>query len=231
MKKFTLIELLIVIVIIAILVSMLLPSLNSAKNKARIITCASNAKQTSTGVTMFVKDNDGKFPDVYNSWGNNPFHTRTGYWTSTDKYYNLGEVYSNNYLTDARVFYCPQHVVKGVKWLTYDNYNGADGRWAVQGSDFYLRTSFNLLVKRMTTDERRAVKVHQLDTQTIFLIDGIESARATAHSNKPGWNVTLLDMSVRFVKSQEAYDILVGGKISNDWGRGELVIDAIFSDM
>ena len=61
-KAFTLIELLVVIAIIALLLSILLPSLKLAKEKAKTILCKTNLKSYHLAMTLYLNDNDTKYP-------------------------------------------------------------------------------------------------------------------------------------------------------------------------
>lgn len=76
-KFFTLIELLIVIAILAILVAMLLPALNSAREKARSAQCLNNLKQCGTLSAAYADYYSGNLVLLHNgvSWSRNLYDT------------------------------------------------------------------------------------------------------------------------------------------------------------
>ena len=97
-NRFTLIELIIVIAIIAILAGMLLPALNSARNKAREALCMGNMKQIGTAIANYVGDSDDMLPAVMN-------HSNSYFREFFHRYLGIAE-----YETAQKgVLFCPTH--------------------------------------------------------------------------------------------------------------------------
>ena len=68
---FTLVEMLVVIVIISILVGLLVPAVNSAREKARRTQCLNNQREVSLGILQY-ENTIGRFPGWINRLGTNP---------------------------------------------------------------------------------------------------------------------------------------------------------------
>lgn len=123
---FTLIELLVVISIIAMLLATLLPSLQKARESAKLTVCMSNLKSLGQMLYLYANDYKGSVP-VYTYRGYSP-EALTGWthnliWYGTDRWQGLGRFYP--YITDNKVFFCPTDKAKKsyskVQWHNLGN--------------------------------------------------------------------------------------------------------------
>jgi len=70
---FTLIELLVVIAIISILMAILMPALQRVKEQAREMGCRANLRQYGIAQSMYLDDNDGRYPSAWRSLVGNEY--------------------------------------------------------------------------------------------------------------------------------------------------------------
>lgn len=130
-KGFTLVELLVVIAIIALLVSILLPSLQQAKEQAKMVMCMTNLRNIYGGFLLYVEDYDGWLPKPAMRINDNTYPTwnqvMTEYPTSIIDY-----IPPKVYIESTDIYDCPSDTEKDEangsyamnRWMSASNESG-----------------------------------------------------------------------------------------------------------
>lgn len=173
MKKFfTLIELLVVIAIIAILAGMLLPALNSARNRAKSSACIGNLKNISLANITYQGDNNEYFP---------PRHVQgngTWNWAVLTYEYMGGKLkpptQNTYYQRLLKVLFCPADVencmtdsARNTSHLSY-------------GQNFYL-TTYQADAFGNTQAVPHSTRKITFPSETLFLADIINSQQVLTY--------------------------------------------------
>ncbi len=133
-NNFTLIELLIVVAIIAILAGMLLPALNSARERARGMACMSNSKQLGLAFSSYTGDYDDFYPpvDLTADHGWSPAVDVTSWSWAWEL--------RNSYVKNTNMFICPT-----VRSIAADNHKSQINNLLGDYQDkpnYFLRTTY-----------------------------------------------------------------------------------------
>ena len=123
-RDFTLIELLVVIAIIAILAAMLMPALESARQRARQLTCVNRLRHGGLVFTFYFNDYGGSIPPLSTTGSENWGGYRYGNWYPAIRPYATlrNPDGSGSFRSDRPVeLVCP-HPVSGVRTYGYPHY-------------------------------------------------------------------------------------------------------------
>lgn len=221
LKGFTLIELLVVIAIIALLLAILMPSLRTAKERAKRISCGSNLKQISIGLRVFANENDDKIPYPEIKDRKDDQGAAAAYFAFTFKNdkisssKNLGYLFASRIIEDGKVFYCPSGERK------YEDYaRGRPWPYVPTSGDTlnFVRTAYSYVPKGRTKEQlsngiyshKYTDKASNLNPNTIMIADYIGSLPNLNHragmNKSRGINAIFGDGSVSFRHNEEALD-------------------------
>ena len=193
-RKFTLLELLIVIAVIALLLSLLLPSLGRAREKAKRYLCMSNLNQLYKFALVDSKKNKDRILAYYGRTG----VKQSNYFVSKgSSFYNFGYLYKTFEDEIVDVFYCPSETAS---WMLHDTSNNP---WPPPVSGANVRTSYNMYPTKFLSSNNSLMKnlprvQVEMDGKPLYT-DSFIKASSLDSRHVDGINVLYIDGAVKWV--------------------------------
>lgn len=238
-RKFTLIELLVVIAILGILVSILLPSLTKSRHLTRQTVCMSNQSQTFRGTMGYTKDNNGKLMPVYMRldqpyYANRPHNNYYLRYQNGAPASNIGILYNEEYIGDARAFYCPGYDDSGLEpsLSDYDYYTNLFGSFPTpQGMNTMAQSSSNRIRGSYYFNPEGSGKKFktymEYDSSEIILMDLVRDDTLSHEPLGKRWVTVAGDGAAKIATSADAYTKVMSTDVNNNWTHFQRVLDLL----
>ena len=247
MKRFTLMELLVVVAIIGILLSLLLPSLTKARHVSIQAVCMSNQNQLSKATLLYTKNNNSWLMPVNGSSAYEATQPIDSFFMHWQKRNNLGYIYRDDYTIAYEAFYCPaipgnpldirpaasSDPQPGIKDIfTYQYYIEKFGEYPTaeemptmaSNFDGRVRSSYYFNPEGKVKARKRIVDHDSSSIMTIDLMMNMFISHGQVGNN---WVASKGDSSVKVIKSKEIRDIMFASEVHFNWSN----YNSMFSKM